>query len=342
MTCPSLAAWLPTGFEIRPTSRGPFLYEQRNHRSDEVGFASQNEGSQVTSLSKTNIQTLLIAILVAGCATITADLPPITDTPTEARHNGRIVWHDLLTNTPAKSRKFYGELFGWEFEKPGIDIGFGDESSYMLIRHNGNLVGGMVDANALDRDVNISQWVTMMSVDDIDAAVARVVADGGEVLTPPTEFASRGMLAVVADPSRALFAMIQTRDGDPAERQSEYNDWLWNELWTDDVDRATSFYQQVAGFQTEDHPIDNTDNKYRVLKADGKPRVGVLANPFEGEHPVWVNYIRVEDPSAVTSRVKELGGRIIIEAQSRPIGGEVAFIAGPSGAGVALQTWPLK
>lgn len=302
----------------------------------------ENNGIQVTSLSKTKIQALLLAVLIAGCATITADLPPITDTPTGARYNGRVVWHDLLTNTPADSRKFYGELFGWEFEKPGIDIGFGDESSYMLIRHDGNLIGGMLDVNALDRDVNISQWITVMSVDDINAAVERVVADGGAVLTQPTELASRGTLAVVAGFDRALFAMIQTKDGDPAEREPSYNDWLWNELWTDDVDRATSFYQQVIGFKTEDHPIENTDDKYRVLKADGKPRVGVLANPFEGERPVWVNYIRVEDPSAVTARVPELGGRIIIEAQSRPIGGEVAFVAGPSGAGVALQTWPLN
>jgi len=26
---------------------------------------------------------------------------------------------------------------------------------------------------------------------------------------------------------------------------------------------------------------------------------------------------------------------------ARALGGEVAFVAGPSGAGVALQTWPL-
>lgn len=294
------------------------------------------------SLSRIRSKALLLAVLIAGCATITADLPPITDAPTGARHNGRIVWHDLLTNTPAESRKFYSELFGWEFEKPGIDIGFGDESSYMLIRHNGNLIGGMVDANALDRDVNISQWVTVMSVDDIDAAVNRVAADGGNVLTQATELGSRGTLAVVAGPDRAIFAMIQTRDGDPAERQPAHNEWLWNELWTDDVDRATSFYQQLVGFQLENHAIDDTNRTYRVLKAGDKPRVGILANPFEGEHPVWVNYIRVEDPKAITTLVENLGGRVIVEAQRRDIGGEVAFIAGPSGAGVALQTWPLQ
>ena len=50
------------------------------------------------------------------------------------------MWRDLLTNDPAGSQKFYSELFGWEFETPGIDLGFGDNDAYMLIRHNGHLI----------------------------------------------------------------------------------------------------------------------------------------------------------------------------------------------------------
>jgi predicted enzyme related to lactoylglutathione lyase len=146
---------------------------------------------------------------------------------------------------------------------------------------------------------------------------------------------------VVEDSTGALFAMIQTRDGDPADSEPVQNSWLWDELWTDDVEGATGFYQAVLGFQHTDHDIENTDRNYRVLKYADAPRAGVLENPFEGERPVWVNYIRVADPSAVTAKVETLGGRVLVEAQARPIGGEVAFIAGPSGAGVAVQTWPL-
>ena len=72
------------------------------------------------------------------------------------------------------------------------------------------------------------------------------------------------------------------------------------------------------------------------------PRVGIMANPLDGLDPVWVTYIRSENPAATTARVADLGGRVLVEAQARPIGGEVAFIAGPSGAGIALQTWPLE
>jgi predicted enzyme related to lactoylglutathione lyase len=284
---------------------------------------------------------VLVAVAVSGCATVSPDLPAITDAPTGCHNDGRIVWHDLLTTTPAESRRFYNELFGWEFEKPASFIGVGNSDSYMLIRQNGRVIGGMLDANILERDNNVSQWVTVMSTGDINAAIADVVAGGGEVLTPPTDVGSRGTLAVIASPDKAILALLQTRAGDPEESEPEINGWLWNELWTNDVPGATAFFAQVAGLEYEDHTVADTDRNYRVLKSGDVPRAAVLDNPFEGELPVWVNYLRVADPAAIAARVESLGGRILVEAQPRSIGGTVAFVAGPSGAGIALQTWPL-
>ena len=284
---------------------------------------------------------LFVALFAAGCTAVTVNLPPITEAPTDERHNGKVVWRDLLTNTPEASRRFYGELFGWEFEQPRVFIGVGAGDSYMLIRHNGRLIGGMVDTNALGKKENISQWITTISVADIDAAVGRVAAAGGEVINAPESIGDRGRMAVIEDSTGALFAMIETKSGDPADAEPEHNGWLWDELWTGDVEGATGFYQAVLGFQHTDHAIEDTDRNYRVLKYADQPRAGVLQNPFEGERPVWVNYIRVEDPAAMTAKVDGLGGRVLVEAQARPIGGEVAVIAGPSGAGVALQTWPI-
>lgn len=299
------------------------------------------ESTQV-GLLVSKLRIIMLALLLAGCTTIAIDLPPVSETSTGIHDTGRVIWHDLLTTTPEASRRFYGELFGWTFETPSIYLGFGDDEDYMLIRHNGRLIGGMLNANTLGRDTNISQWMTMISVDDIDAAVARVTANGAVVLTQPTELMSRGSLAVLEGPTGALFAMIQTRDGDPPAYEPEHNGFLWDELWTNDVDKASLFYERVFGYVPDDHAIEDSSRTYRVLRRGDKPTVGVMANPFEDEHPVWVNYLRVEDPAAITSRVTGLGGRIIVEAQARDIGGYVAFVAGPSGAGIALQTWPLK
>jgi predicted enzyme related to lactoylglutathione lyase len=277
---------------------------------------------------------IAVALFVAGCAAMAPDLPSITDAPTGNRDNGRIVWHDLLTNTPDESRRFYSELFGWEFELPTMI----SSGAYYLIRHNGRLIGGMVDANRLDNS-EISQWVTVISTDDIDAAVRRLEREGGEVLTPPTEVGRRGTLAVVTGSDGALFAIVQTRDGDPDELDPETNGWLWNELWTDDIEKSTRFYQSVFGLTPDDREFQNAD--YRLLQSGDTARAGILPHPYEDMHPVWVNYIRVDDPTAITSRVEALGGQVLLDTQARDIGGQVAFVAGPSGAGIALQTWPL-
>jgi hypothetical protein len=285
------------------------------------------------------------ALLLTACATVNIDLPAVTDATTGTRQPGKIIWRDLLTHDPEASQRFYAGLFGWEFESIGSASGFGSDSAYTLIRHNGRLIGGMIDTVALNGKDDISQWVILMSVDDIDAAATKFSTAGGEVITPPTDLRRRGKVAVVGDAEGALLGLLQTRDGDPVDHSPEIGEFLWDELWTTDVDRATVFYENVAGLKAADWDVDEDQEagaSYRLLKAGDTPRVGIMPNPLEGLGPVWVSYVRVENPAEITARVSELGGRVIVEAQARPLGGEVAFIAGPSGAGIALQTWPLE
>ena len=285
------------------------------------------------------------AMLIAACATANINLPAVTDTPTGEVLPGKVVWHDLLTHDPGQSQRFYEALFGWEFESIGSTAGLSSDSTYMLIRHEGKLIGGMVDTMALNNRNDISQWVVSMSVEDVAAAAAKITAAGGEVVTPPTDLQNRGILAVVRDAEGALLTLLQTRHGDPADRKPDVGEFLWDELWTTDVDSATAFYEDVAGLVAATWDVDEDQESgasYRLLKAGDTPRVGIMPNPLEGLQPVWVSYVRVESPAAITAQAAELGGRVIVEARPRPLGGEVAFIAGPSGAGIALQTWPLE
>jgi predicted enzyme related to lactoylglutathione lyase len=290
--------------------------------------------------------TVLVSVtLFVACASTIIDLPAVTDTPASSRLPGKVIWHDLLTNDADASKRFYGTLFGWVFEDVGDSVGLSGNSTYSLIRHNGNLIGGMIDTVALNQRDDISQWVVLVSVDDVEAATEKFAASGGEVITPPTDVRRRGKLAVVRDSQGALLGLLQTLNGDPADSEPQVNEFLWDELWTTDVDKATAFYQDVTGLESRDWDVDDdqTSNaSYRILKSGDVPRVGIMPNPLDGLSPVWVSYIRVEDPAAVAAKVDALGGRVIVEAQKRPLGGEVAFVAGPSGAGIALQTWPLK
>jgi len=272
-----------------------------------------------------------------GCTAV-PNMPPVTDKPTNASLPGKIIWHDLITDTPAASEAFYTELFGWEFESVGLGFGASASANYKLIRHDGRLIGGMIDQTRLSVEEDISQWIVLVSTDDIERSVQVVVDDGGTVFTPPTALADRGRIAVVADPQGALFALLETKDGDPLDHQPGLNDFLWNELWTNDTAAAVGFYQHLAGYDLEEKVV-TADESYQYLSKDGVPRAGILANPIEDLAPLWSTYIRVEDPAAITARVEALGGRVLLPVHERQLGVQVALIAGPSGAGIVIQTW---
>ena len=281
--------------------------------------------------------------LLAGCTSFSINLPAVTEAPSDQRLAGKIVWHDLITSRPDAAKRFYGELFGWEFDDLGLNLGFGNTLNYTLIRHEGRLIGGMVDAGRLDSvpadDAGrISQWVILMSVTDADAAVASVRESGGKVLTPPTDFADRGRLALVEDTQGAALALLETRDGDPPDQAAVIGGFLWDELWTTDLDAAEGFYRGLAPFEPGERSLANGQS-YRYLRADGQPRVGLLPRPAADIEPVWVSYLRVGDPAAIVARVPELGGRVLAPPRPRAMGGEVALIADPSGAAIAIQTW---
>ena len=289
---------------------------------------------------------MLVIVLIAplySCANMQPSLPAITDVATGTYQPGKIVWHDLITHTPEASKRFYGELFGWEFEDLGIDFGFGRTVNYSLIRHQGELIGGMIDANHIGRPnpENLSQWVVVMSVADLDAAVKAVEDAGGKVLTPPQDVAERGRIALVEDSQGAALALLQTRNGDPADREPAVGDFLWDEVWPVDLDQAITFYQRVTGLQPGVYPA-NRGQQYRYMTDADKPRFGLLQQPVEALSPTWVSYVRVQQPESIAARVTELGGRVLLPVQPRNVGGEVALIAGPSGAGFAIQTWSGK
>ena len=299
----------------------------------------------------TNISTVLLISLflslLTGCSNM--NLPAVTEKASNSQLEGKIIWHDLITDKPVQTKKFYQELFGWQFEELTLAGGLFGKINYTLIRHNGKLIGGMIDQTKLQVKKDISQWVVLMSVKDINKAVDEVKNSGGTIFSPATDLGDRGKIAIVADPQGALLGFLQTKQGDPEDEKVIVDgDFLWNELWTNNVGKATEFYQRIAEYNIDDRNVESaktSDKNYRTLTTKNKPRVGILTNPVENLAPIWVSYLRIKDAKsldALVAKVEGLNGEILLAPQDRAIGGRVAFIAGPSGAGIALQTWPEK
>ncbi|MEH6590367.1 MAG: VOC family protein [Halioglobus sp.] len=284
------------------------------------------------------------SVTLLSCTAMDINVPAIGDGEGNAQLPGKVIWHELLTDSPEQSQAFYAELFGWEFEA------LADKRlNYLMIRHQGKLIGGMIDQTRLGNQVDISQWVSLIAVADIEKAAASVDSGGGTVFTPPTSLGERGEIAIVADAQGALFAILEGPMGEPADgsrgQVPASGDFLWDELWTVDIAAAGEFYSALAPYEvsTKTPGQGEIAVDYKVLNSQGRMRMGIRSNPIEGLPPIWVNYLRVEDLEQlerILKRVEPLGGEILMPSVERPGGGSMAIIAGPSGAGIALQTWP--
>jgi predicted enzyme related to lactoylglutathione lyase len=273
-----------------------------------------------------------VSLVVSACSGLR--LSPVTAEPTSQWIPGKFIWHDLITHDVDAVKSFYGGVFGWTFEAlPGTD-------RYTVIRHNGEMIGGIAFS---DRKVDgrpISQWVSWMSVPNVDLAASRIRQAGGKALAGPRDVDDRGRLAIVADPQGAVFGLARTTGGDPRERDAELGDWLWNELWCDDQEAASQVYANLVGYELDTHEK-VAGKPYTVFRLDGTPRAGLLVDPFPEVTPHWLPYVRVGDPAAIVAKVDGLGGQVLLKPEPEHRKGTVAIIADPTGAEVAIQKWPI-
>ncbi len=278
--------------------------------------------------------TVAVALVASACSGLR--LSPVTAQPTSQWIPGKFIWHDLITHDVSAVKLFYAGVFGWRFEDlPGTD-------RYTVIRHDGEMIGGIAFSDRKVDGKPISQWVSMVSVPSVDRAVGLIRQGGGKVYAGPRDIADRGRLAIVGDPEGAVFGLVRTTGGDPPDRDPRVGEWLWNELWTDDKEAAQGFYAGLAGFETDSREV-VAGRPYTVFTRDGTPRAGLLPNPFPEEvTPLWLPYVRVANPAAVVAKVEGLGGQVLLPPAEKHRKGTVAIIADPTGGEVAIQKWPIE
>jgi predicted enzyme related to lactoylglutathione lyase len=276
---------------------------------------------------------LATAGILAGCSPALT-VPPLTTAPTGEQHIGKFVWYDLLTDDVAGVRSFYGELLGWEF-------GGSDDAPYLVVRLGGQPIAGVARAARVEGGPIVNQWISTMSVADVDAAVGTAVARGGAVVRAPRNLEARGRFAAITDPQGALLALAASPTGDPPDGEPPVGAWLWTELWTTHPAEAVAFYRAIAGYSAE-ASLGGVGRPYQTLNRDGRARAGVLQiDPAGGVPPHWLPYVRVADAPATAARAEQLGGRVIIPPSPELRNGSVALIADPSGAAVVIQQWPI-
>ena len=250
-----------------------------------------------------------------------------------ADQRGRFAWYELMTTDVAAAGAFYRKAVGWSMK---------DESTpdmpYTVLRCDGAPLGGLMDIPEEGRKSGATpRWMGYVAVDDLDGIAARVGRLGGAVFVPPTD-TNIGRIAVVADPQKATFGLIEESTygrGKPG-RMDEPGCVGWHELLAADRTVIFDFYKELFGWQKADAQTDSAD-LYQLFSAGGQTVGGVLTKVPSVAQPTWLHYFNVNDIGAAAKQVNAGGGRILQGPIELPDGCWIARCVDPQGALFALQ-----
>lgn len=122
---------------------------------------------------------------------------------------GKFMWNELATTDPEACKDFYGKVLGWSAEEVPMPAGPG---VYTVFRADGEHAAGMLKMEGEQWAGIPPHWLAYIHVDDVDAAVAKTQEFGGSVKVPAFDVPSVGRIAVIADPSGAVVALMKPTD----------------------------------------------------------------------------------------------------------------------------------
>ena len=117
---------------------------------------------------------------------------------------GNFYWNELLTTDPEACKKFYGEVVGWKSRE--MDMGNG--AKYTIVKVGDKDAGGIMKMDGPQFEGVPPHWMTYIAVDDVDAALKRTTANGGEVRVPAFDVPGVGRIGVIADPTGAMVSLM--------------------------------------------------------------------------------------------------------------------------------------
>jgi len=250
----------------------------------------------------------------------------------EAHAHGTFSWAELATTDAAGAKKFYAALFGWSIE----DVPAGPDMIYSMSRVGSEYAAALYQMSEKMKGIP-PHWASFITVDDVDAVAKRATEQGGTLIDPPFDVMDVGRMAVVKDPTGAVFSLWTAKKHIGAGVLHEPGAMTWNELVTDNVDVARKFYTTVFGWTSEAFEM-GTMGVYTLFNRPGEKQnaAGMMPLTQPGVPPHWLVYFAVEDCDASAKRVTELGGKVQVPPTDIPNVGRFSLVQDPQGAVFAL------
>lgn len=246
---------------------------------------------------------------------------------------GTFCWVELATSDDQAAKSFYTQLFGWDF----TDNPMGPDAVYTILKLDGKDVGGLFKLMPdMVAEGVPPHWLSYVSVDNIDESAEKAKAAGGTLLKEPFDVATLGKMAVVQDPTGAVFALWQAGTHEGSGIYNVPGSFCWNELGTTDTAKAGDFYAGLFGWERDTQnfgPMEYTMFKNGDRGAGGMYQITPEMGPVP---PHWLVYFAVDDCDAKVQQATELGAKVMKPAEDIPGVGRFSILLDPQNAVFAI------
>lgn len=245
---------------------------------------------------------------------------------------GTFCWPELVASDNDKAKEFYSKLFGWEI----TDVPIEHDNVYSMAYLKGKESAGLYQMCPEQEEQGVpTHWASYISVANIEEAVEKAESLGATIVVQPMEVFDAGRMAAIIDPTGAMISMWQPMKHIGATIVNEHGALVWNELTTNDTEKAKEFYTELFGWQAQD--MDFNGITYTMFMNGDRPAAGML--PIQEDWcvpPTWFVYFAVDDCDSIADEAVALGGTIVSPAKDLPEVGRTAFLADSQGGAFAV------
>jgi predicted enzyme related to lactoylglutathione lyase len=245
---------------------------------------------------------------------------------------GSFVWHELLTNDAKAAFEFYGHVAGWKTQP--------FEGDYTMWVGSQGPMGGVMK---LPQGSPMPHWIGSVLVKDADATIALAQKLGGKLHVGPQDIPKVGRYAVLTDPQGAAFTIMAPTQPMTAHDHEKHGEFIWNELLTEDHQKAFAFYSELFGWKRiSDFDMGPEMGTYLIYGFDGgkqSDRIGGMFTKPKGA-PIpntFFYYVHVDDLDAAVKRATDKGAKIQNGPMPVPDGARICQLTDPQGAWFALH-----
>jgi uncharacterized protein len=254
---------------------------------------------------------------------------------------GTFSYVELHTTDTEGAKAFYGGLFGWQ----GEDVPIPEEAgggTYTLLKLGGETVAALTPQAPQQRDAGVPpNWFSYVTVANADESAAKAAELGGGVHAGPFDVMDAGRMAVIGDPTGAILGVWQAGSSIGATLVNDPGCLTMNELATNDVDRARTFYEGLFGWSFEQLDTGEAPPYWAIHHPgaarglNGGMRELVPQQTAAGIPPHWMPYFTVESTNATVGATGDAGGGVLAPAFDIPAG-RIAVLHDPQGAAFAV------